>query len=174
MSTQSLTLVDVPRPYLDTIASTAQALSVFSLTVRRPFRRQHLVLLVDASRHGVGLHSCDVVLLVDASRHGVGLHSCDGFINLRDDPTTAGRSLGHHVVSVASTHPLASGCYVMTVEPDSHASPNDTQRWLAMADVCDRAGILLIDWCVRGFATAGARYAGQGTVWFPRHAAGPG
>jgi len=156
MSTQSLTLVDVPRPYLDTIASTAQALSVFSLTVRRPFRRQHLVLLVDASRHGVGLHSCD------------------GFINLRDDPTTAGRSLGHHVVSVASTHPLASGCYVMTVEPDSHASPNDTERWLAMADVCDRAGILLIDWCVRGFATAGARYAGQGTVWFPRHAAGPG
>lgn len=68
MSPQSLTLVDVPRPFLDTIASTTQALSVFSLTVQRPFRPQHLVLLVDASRHGVGLHSSD------------------GFIGLRDDP----------------------------------------------------------------------------------------
>ncbi|MEY2967726.1 MAG: hypothetical protein RIQ64_353 [Actinomycetota bacterium] len=156
MSPQSLTLVDVPRPFLDTIASTSQALSVFSLTVQRPFRPQHLVLLVDGSRHGVGLHSSDA------------------FIGLRDDPTTAGRMLGHHVVSVASANPLAAGCYVMTVEPDAHASPDDAERWFAMADVCDRAGIVLIDWCVRSFATAGARFAGQGAVWCPRHVAGLG
>lgn len=152
----ALTLVDVPRPFLDTIASTAHALSVFSLTVRRPFHPQQLVLLVDAARRGVGLHSND------------------GITGLRDDPTAAGRALGHHVVSVASANPLAAGCFVMTVEPDAAPSPDDAERWFAMADVCDRAGIVLVDWCVRGFATAGARFAGQGAVWCPRHVAGPG
>jgi len=156
MSTTALTLVDVPRPFLDTIGSTAQALSVFSLTVQRPFRPQHLVLLVDATRRGVGLHSSE------------------GFIGLRDDPTTAGRAIGHHVVSVASANPLAAGCFVMTVEPNAMPSPDDAERWFAMADVCDRAGIVLVDWCVRGFATADALFAGQGAVWCPRHVAGLG
>jgi len=156
MSTTALTLVDVPRPFLDTIGSTAQALSVFSLTVQRPFRPQHLVLLVDATRRGVGLHSSE------------------GFIGLRDDPTTAGRAIGHHVVSVASANPLAAGCFVMTVEPNAMPSPDDADRWFAMADVCDRAGIVLVDWCVRGFATADALFAGQGAVWCPRHVAGLG
>lgn len=156
MTTTALTLVDVPRPFLDTIGSTAQALSVFSLTVQRPFRPQHLVLLVDAARRGVGLHSSD------------------GFIALRDDPTAAGRAIGHHVVSVASANPLAAGCFVMTVEPNATPSPDDAERWFAMADVCDRAGIVLVDWCVRGFATAGALFAGQGAVWCPRHVAGLG
>ena len=156
MTSTALTLVDVPRPFLDTITSTAQALSVFSLTVQRPFQPQHLVLLVDATRRGVGLHS-------STGHHG---H--------RDDPTAAGRAIGHHVVSVASANPAAAGCYVMTIEPDAEPSPDDAERWFAMADVCDRAGIVLVDWCVRGFATAGARFAGQGAVWCPRHVAGLG
>lgn len=156
MSTTALTLVDVPRPFLDTIGSTAQALSVFSLTIQRPFRPQHLVLLVDAARRGVGLHSSDV------------------FVGQRDDPTAAGRAIGHHVVSVASANPLAAGCFVMTVEPNATPSPDDAERWFAMADVCDRAGIVLVDWCVRGFATADALFAGQGAVWCPRHVAGLG
>jgi hypothetical protein len=156
MTTTALTLVDVPRPFLDTITSTAQALSVFSLTVARPFRTQSLVLLVDAARRGVGLHSSQ------------------GLVGLRDNPTAAGRAIGHHVVSVASANPLAVGCFVMTIEPDASPSPDDAERWFAMADVCDRAGIVLIDWCVRGFATADALFAGQGAVWCPRHVAGLG
>ncbi|MEY2627472.1 MAG: hypothetical protein RJB08_1231 [Actinomycetota bacterium] len=156
MPTHAVTLVDVPRPFLDIITSTSQALSVFSLSVQRPFRPQCLVLLVDAARRGVGLHSSD------------------GVARLRDEPTRWGRSIGHHVAGVASDNPLALGCYVMTVEPDATPSPDDAERWFAMADICDRAGIVLIDWCVRGFATAGARFAGQGAVWCPKHVAGLG
>lgn len=156
MTTQALRLVDVPRPYLDTIVSTSQALAVFSLTVSRPLRPQHLVLVVDSQRRGIALHSDN------------------GFTAKRRDPGAAGRAIGHHVVSVASTHPSAAGCFVMTVEPDATPSPGDAERWFAMTDVCDRAGLVLIDWCVRGFATAGALYAGQGAVWCPRHVAGLG
>ena len=156
MSTQSLTLVDVPRPFSDTISTTAQALSVFSLTVRRPFQPQHLVLLIDSARRGVGLHSGP------------------GIVGMRSDPTAAGFALAHNVVAVTSANPLAVGCYVMTVEPDATPSPDDAERWFAMADVCDRAGIVLVDWCIRGFATADARFAGQGAVWCPRHVAGLG
>jgi hypothetical protein len=156
MPAQAVTLVDVPRPFLDTITSTSQALSVFSLSVQRPFRPQCLVLLVDAARRGVGLHSATE------------LHV------LRDDPTRWGHAIGHHVTGVASNNPIAAGCYVMTVEADTNPCPDDAERWFAMADICDRAGIVLIDWCVRGFATAGARFAGQGAVWCPKHVAGLG
>lgn len=156
MSTQSLTLVDVPRPFFDIISNTAQALSVFSLTVQRPFQPQHLVLLIDSARRGVGLHSGP------------------GIIGMRDNPTAAGLAVAHNVVAIASANPLAVGCYVMTVEPDATPLPDDAERWFAMADVCDRAGIVLVDWCVRGFATADARFAGQGAVWCPRHVAGLG
>lgn len=156
MATPAVTLVDVPRPFLDTITSTSQALSVFSLSVNRPFRPQCMVLLVDANRRGVGLHGAT------------------GVAALHDDPTRWGRMIGHHVAGVASDNPLAAGCYVMTVEPDGVPTPDDAERWFAMADVCDRAGIVLIDWCVRGFATAGARFAGQGAVWCPKHVAGLG
>lgn len=154
MPTQAVTLVDVPRPFLDTITSTTQALSVFSLSVQRPFRPQSLVLLVDAHRRGVGLHSSI------------------GISHLRDEPTRWGRAIGHHVAGVASGNPLALGCYVMTVEPDGRPTPDDAERWFAMADICDRAGVVLVDWCVRGFATADARFAGQGAVWCPKHVAG--
>ena len=114
MSPHSLTLVDVPRPFFDTIATTAHALSVFSLTVQRPFRPQHLVLLVDAARHGVGLHSSD------------------GFVGFRDDPTAAGRAIGHHVVSVASANlgSLPSASYVGTENEIArgHAGPPHAMR----------------------------------------------
>ena len=115
-----------------------------------------------------------LVLLVDAARRGVGLHSSSEFLVMRDDPTRWGRNIGHHVAGVASNNPVAAGCYVMTVEADTSPSPDDAERWFAMADICDRAGIVLIDWCVRGFATAGARFAGQGAVWCPKHVAGLG
>jgi hypothetical protein len=156
MTSQAVTLVDVPRPFLDTISSTSQALSVFSLSVKRPFAPQCLVLLVDASRVGVGLHCSDFA------------------VRSNDDPARWGRAIGHHVAGVASANPLAAGCYVMTIEADAAPSPADADRWFAIADVCDRAGIVLIDWCVRGFATVAAHFAGQGAVWCPRHVAGLG
>jgi len=156
MASQALTLVDVPRPFFDAISSTSQALSVFSLSVGRPFRPQCLVLLVDASRVGVGLHCSDF----PAAFTG--------------DPARWGRAIGHHVAGVASSNPLTAGCYVMTVEADTTPSPGDADRWFAIADVCDRAGVVLIDWCVRGFASVSARFAGQGALWCPRHVAGLG
>jgi hypothetical protein len=150
----SVTLVDVPRPFLDTISTTSQALSVFSLTVTRPARAETLVLLLDSSRRGVAL-------LSDTSRHAAG-----------STPSHVGELLGHHVVGMASAHPAAVACFVLTVEPDATPTIDDAEKWFAFADVCDRAGIVLLDWCVRGFATRPGELRGRGSVWCPKHVAG--
>lgn len=150
----AVTLVDVPRPFLDTISTTSQALSVFSLTMSRPARAETLVLLLDSSRRGVAL-------LSDESRHRCGL-----------SPTHTGELLGHHVVGMASGHPAAMACFVLTVEPDAAPTLDDAEKWFAVADICDRAGIVLLDWCVRGFATHPGELRGRGSVWCPKHVAG--
>ena len=81
----AVTLVDVPRPFLDTISSTSQALSVFSLTMSRPARAETLVLLLDSSRRGVAL-------LSDTSRHtDQGLGLTPGTKTVRFDFTTDGK-----------------------------------------------------------------------------------
>lgn len=150
----AVTLVDVPRPFLDTISSTSQALSVFSLTMSRPARAETLVLLLDSSRRGVAL-------LSDTNRHGGGA-----------TPSHVGELLGHHVVGMASAHPAAVACFVLTVEPNAAPTPDDAEAWFAFADICDRAGIVLLDWCVRGFSTRPGELRGQGSVWCPKHVAG--
>ena len=150
----AVTLVDVPRPFLDTISSTSQALSVLSLTVSRPASAETLVLLLDSSRRGVAL-------LSDSSRHGAAA-----------TPSHTGELLGHHVVGMASAHPSAVACFVLTVEPDAVPTPDDAEKWFAFADICDRAGIVLLDWCVRGFATHPGELRGRGSLWCPKHVAG--
>lgn len=154
MLSHAVTLVDVPRPFLDTITSTSQALSVFSLTMSRPARAETLVLLLDASRRGVAL-------LADSGGTPSG-----------PTPSHTGELLGHHVVGMASAHPTAVACFVMTIEADAVPSPDDAERWFALADVCDRAGVVLVDWCVRGFATRPGQLPGRGAVWCPKHVAG--
>lgn len=156
VTTTTHCVIDVPRPFLDTISTTSQALSVFALSVTRPAREEVLVLLLNASRIGVGL----IASHMPPSHHS--------------SPTESGHALGHHVVGVASQHPDTRGCYVLTCEANTTASPDDAERWFAFNDVCDRAGLVLIDWCIRGFSTLSGQLPGRGALWCPKHVAGLG
>jgi len=148
--------IDVPRPFIDIITSTAEALSIFALSISHPIRPEVLVLLVDAHRRGIGL-----------------IGSPEPHINTYS-PTSAGHSLGHHVVGITAQHPGAQGCYVLSVEPNSQPGPDDAERWFAFNDICDCAGLVLIDWCVRSFSTAANEWPGRGALWCPKHVAGLG
>lgn len=160
MTTRAHSVIDVPRPFLDTISTTSQALSVFALSVTRPAREEVLVLLVNASRIGVGL----VASHMPTTACNSPAHS----------PTENGHVLGHHVVGLASQHPDTRGCYVLTCEANTTASPDDAERWFAFNDVCDRAGLVLIDWCIRGFSSLPGQLPGRGALWCPKHVAGLG
>ena len=146
-------LVDVPRPFIDTITHTSQALSVFSMCLSRPFREEALILLTDSSRRGIGLFTAP-------------LHQP---ITHPPTPSHGGEALGHLVVGITSAHPSASACYVLTIEKNTLPTNDDAERWFSFNDVCDRAGIVLLNWCVRGFHSSG-----RGATWSPMHVAGLG
>lgn len=82
-------------------------------------------------------------------------------------PSHGGEALGHLVVGIASAHPSASACYVLTIEKNTLPTNDDAERWFSFNDVCDHAGIVLLNWCVRGFHSSG-----RGSTWSPMHVAG--
>lgn len=166
VTTTAHNVIDVPRPFLDTISTTSQALSVFALSITRPAREEVLVLLLNANRIGIGLIGTGLI--------GTALLGTEVSGNPHHNPTESGHILGHHVVGLASQHPDARGCYVLTCEANTAPSPDDAERWFAFNDVCDRAGLVLIDWSIRGFSSLPGQLPGRGALWCPKHVAGLG
>ena len=171
VTTTAHNVIDVPRPFLDTISNTSQALSVFALSITRPAREEVLVLLLNANRIGIGLISTGLIGTALLSTALTGSQVSADSLN---SPTESGHILGHHVVGVASQHPDARGCYVLTCEANTTPSPDDAERWFAFNDVCDRAGLVLIDWSIRGFSSLPGQLPGRGALWCPKHVAGLG
>ncbi len=112
----------LPRANTDPVSSPHAALAVFSLALRRPLCEEMLVLMLDNQLRGVGLMSFDAVA------------SCTSNVN--------------HAIGLCSSVLDATSLSFCTVEPYVCDRSNDS-NYLALAqDLCQHAGLKLIDWLV--------------------------
>ena len=112
----------LPRANTDHVSSPHAALAVFSLALRRPLCEEMLVLMLDNQLRGVGLMSFDAVA------------SCTNNVN--------------HAIGLCSSVLDATSLSFCTVEPYVCNRSNDS-NYLALAqDLCQHAGLKLIDWLV--------------------------
>ena len=112
----------LPRANTDPVSSPHAALAVFSLALRRPLCEEVMVLMLDNQLRGVGLMSFDAVSsFANNVNHAIGL--CSSVLD-------------------------ASSLSICTVEPHLLGRDNDA-KYLEMAEqLCQHAGLKLIDWLV--------------------------
>lgn len=118
----SLSILDVPRPLVDPITSLVDALSVVSLSLRRPRRNDTVVLALDAQRRGLHL--------------------------FRTLPMCA--ETLHHIVSECSVVSGIHGVVITSVRPTSPLHATDQQLVVTAQHTLSAAGINLVDWVILG------------------------
>jgi hypothetical protein len=118
----SSSILDVPRPLVDPITSLLDALSVVSLSLRRPRRNDTVVLALDAQRRGLHL--------------------------FRTVPMCA--EALHHVVSQCSVVSGIHGVVITSVRPTTPLCTTDQQLVVTTRHTLLAAGIELVDWVVLG------------------------
>ncbi len=116
------TPIYLPRANTDPVSSPHAALAVFSLALRRPLCEEMLVLMLDNQLRGVGLMSFDAVA------------SCTSNVN--------------HAIGLCSSVLDATSLSICTVEPFLCARSNDSNYLETAQDLCQHAGLKLIDWLV--------------------------
>ena len=116
------TPIYLPRANTDPVSSPQAALAVFSLALRRPLCEEMLVLMLDNQLRGVGLMSFDAVA------------SCTSNVN--------------HAIGLCSSVLDATSLSICTVEPYLCARSNDGNYLQLAQDLCQHAGLKLIDWLV--------------------------
>ena len=112
----------LPRANTDPVSSPHAALAVFSLALRRPLCEEMLVLMLDNQLRGVGLMSFDAVA------------SCTNNVN--------------HAIGLCSSVLDATSLSFCTVEPYVRDRSNDSSYLALAQDLCQHAGLKLIDWLV--------------------------
>ncbi len=116
------TPIYLPRANTDPVSSPHAALAVFSLALRRPLCEEMLVLMLDNQLRGVGLMSFDAVA------------SCTSNVN--------------HAIGLCSSVLDATSLSICTVEPYLCDRSNDSNFLETAQDLCQHAGLKLIDWLV--------------------------
>ncbi|MEO5974241.1 MAG: hypothetical protein ABIQ38_03420 [Ilumatobacteraceae bacterium] len=116
--------IDVPRAHCDPINSATQALVVFSLAISRPLRPETLVLMMDTHHRGIGLF---------ALNNGGNLRSLIDYIVGKCAATNSARALA-----------------IATIRPHLHTQSNLATEWTSSREICQRAGVQLVDWFVVG------------------------
>lgn len=124
MLSQLVLPIDVPRAHRDPITSATQALSVFALAITRPLRLETLVLMMSRDRHGVGFF---------ALNSGGNLHS-----------------LIDHIVGRCAAENSARAIAIASVRPQQQSHLENGSEWDSARDICQRAGVQLVDWFVIG------------------------
>jgi hypothetical protein len=118
----SSSILDVPRPLVDPITSLLDALSVVSLSLRRPRRNDTVVLALDAQRRGLHLFRS--------------LPMCTNAL--------------HHIVNQCSVVSGIHSVVITSVRPTSPLLATDQQLLVSARHTLSAAGIDLIDWVVLG------------------------
>lgn len=118
----SSSILDVPRPFIDPITSLLDALSVVSLSLRRPRRNDTVVLALDAQRRGLHL--------------------------FRTVPMCA--EALHRIVSQCSVVSGIHGVVITSVRNRSPLEASDQQLIVTARHTLSAAGIELVDWVVLG------------------------
>ena len=116
------TPIHLPRANTDPVSTPHAALAVFSLALRRPLCEEMLVLMLDNQLRGVGLMSFDAVA------------SCTNNVN--------------HAIGLCSSVFDATSLSICTVEPYICDRSNDGNYLQLAQDLCQHAGLKLIDWLV--------------------------
>lgn len=124
MLTQLVLPFDVPRAHCDPINSATQALSVFSLAISRPLRPETFVLMMDQHHRGIGLFA---------------LHSGGDL-----------RSMIDHIVGNCAANNSVRALAIASVRVQWQSHPHLTTEWTASRQICQRAGLQLVDWFVIG------------------------
>lgn len=115
-------LVDIPRPYIDSISTLIEALGVACLGLERPLATHTLALITDQLHRGLGL--------------------------IRDNPLDH-QSI-HSVVGQCSQFPDAHSIVLVSVRTQSPIHPGDSELLQHFASVATNAGLHLLDWVVIG------------------------
>jgi hypothetical protein len=115
-------VIDVPRPLVDSITSLVEALSVISLSLLRPRRNDTVVLALDKQRRGLHL--------------------------FRTDPVSS--HTFHHIVRECSSVPSIHGVVVASYRTSSPMFWCDDSLLHIGSRTLSAAGIQLIDWVVIG------------------------
>lgn len=124
MLSQLVLPIDVPRAHRDPINSATQALSVFSLAISRPLRPETFVLMMDREHRGIGLF---------AFNNGGNL-----------------RSLIDHIIGSCVAENAARAIAIASVRPQFQPLPQWATEWTASREICQRAGVQLVDWFIVG------------------------
>ncbi|MEI6199379.1 MAG: hypothetical protein WCP83_05530 [Actinomycetota bacterium] len=115
-------LVDIPRPFIDSIYTLAEALGVACLALEHPLKPHTLALVTDQQRRGLGL-------VRDASLDHQSIHN---------------------IVGACSHIPLAHSVVLVSVRTQSPINPSDNELLRHVSTVAANAGLHLLDWVVVG------------------------
>ncbi len=115
-------LLDVPRPYIDVVASVTEALGITSLVFERPRRESTTVLVLDVMRRGIHLN--------------------------RFAPLSS-RTL-HEIIADCSELDNPHGVVIMSSRTASHTPLADSALLHLAHSMLHNAGLQLLDWIVTG------------------------
>lgn len=115
-------LVDVPRPFIDSISTLVEALGIASLTIPRPRTSGTIAVATDAHLRGIAM-----LHLPELAMHSV-----------------------HEVVARCSHIAGVHAVVVVSVRTSSPVQPFDTELLQYLTQVLSHAGIALRDWVVVG------------------------
>ena len=115
-------LLDVPRPYIDVVASVTEALGIASLVFERPRRESTTVLVLDVMRRG---------------------------IHLNRFPPLSSRTL-HEIIAECSELDNPHGVVIMSSRTASHTPLADSALLHLAHSMLHNAGLQLLDWIVTG------------------------
>lgn len=115
-------LVDVPRPFIDSISTLVEALGIASLTIPRPRTTGTIAVVTDAQLRGIAM-----LHLPELAMHSV-----------------------HEVVARCSHIAGAHAVVLVSVRTSSPVQPRDTELLQHLTQVLSHAGIALRDWVVVG------------------------
>jgi hypothetical protein len=115
-------LVDIPRPYIDSIDTLVEALGIACLALEHPLHDHTLALITDNQRRGIGL--------------------------VRDTPLT--HLSIHSIVGQCSQFPDAHSLVLVSVRTSSPINPSDIELLHQFTSVVASAGLYILDWVVVG------------------------
>lgn len=133
----------LPRGGVDPIASFYDALRLVIFSMSAPLREQILVITLDAERRG---HNILVV-------------------NDTSDPNAL-LAIVDMITNSAAGDPHIHGLIAASVRPGGGVHYDDLDRWDEADDICESAGIDLVEWLVLGDTIGCPRQlCGSGTRW---------
>jgi len=115
-------LVDIPRPFIDSISSLVESLGVACLALEHPLRANTYALITDQQQRGLGL--------------------------IRDRPIN--ETTIHNIVGQCSRIPNAHSIVLMSVRTVSPIQYGDVDMLHHCAMVTNNAGLQLFDWVIIG------------------------